>query len=473
VERQINITRSFDKVAVWLFALLVIFGWLSIYAAVYEAETGFVFDMDTRYVKQFFWILAAVAIIFLVFIFDTKFFMFFSYPIYFTTILLLIVVLIFGTTVNGARAWIEIGPMRIQPAEFTKYATALVLARIMSSYNFKLFTLRNMVKIGVVLLIPFLLIILQNDTGSALIYIAFVIVLYREGMPGGFLLVGFISLVSFFISLVYGSDVVFISLIVLAFSIYFVSNKLNSVALIAILAFLSPVVLLSVLNWLKFSNLEIYQIIVLSFLFNLPLYLYRGYKKRDVLIFLLVVSVILTFTFSYGVDYFFHNVLEPHQRTRINVLIGLEQDLRGAGYNVYQSMVAIGSGGPIGKGFLQGTQTKFKFVPEQSTDFIFCTIGEEWGFLGAALVVILFVALLIRIIVLAERQKAAFSRIFGYGVASILFFHFAVNIGMTIGLAPVIGVPLPFISYGGSSLWSFTLLLFTFLRLDAERSAQL
>ncbi|HAN79005.1 MAG TPA: rod shape-determining protein RodA [Bacteroidales bacterium] len=473
MERQINITRSFDKVAVWLFALLVIFGWLSIYAAVYEAETGFVFDMDTRYVKQFFWILAAVAIIFLVFIFDTKFFMFFSYPIYFTTILLLIVVLIFGTTVNGARAWIEIGPMRIQPAEFTKYATALVLARIMSSYNFKLFTLRNMVKIGVVLLIPFLLIILQNDTGSALIYIAFVIVLYREGMPGGFLLVGFISLVSFFISLVYGSDVVFISLIVLAFSIYFVSNKLNSVALIAILAFLSPVVLLSVLNWLKFSNLEIYQIIVLSFLFNLPLYLYRGYKKRDVLIFLLVVSVILTFTFSYGVDYFFHNVLEPHQRTRINVLIGLEQDLRGAGYNVYQSMVAIGSGGPIGKGFLQGTQTKFKFVPEQSTDFIFCTIGEEWGFLGAALVVILFVALLIRIIVLAERQKAAFSRIFGYGVASILFFHFAVNIGMTIGLAPVIGVPLPFISYGGSSLWSFTLLLFTFLRLDAERSAQL
>jgi rod shape determining protein RodA len=320
-----------------------------------------------------------------------------------------------GTVIAGSKSWFQIGEFRLQPAEFAKFATTLALAHYLSALDFDSRKRKSQIIPLVILAIPSLLILLQNDTGSAIVYASLALVLYRQGMPGSILLIGVAT------------------------------------AILAIMA----------LMFNQFVVITVIGVLLIGFIF----FIRRTWQNILKVIGIFVVASM----FVLSVDYAFVNVLEPHQKTRINVLLGKQIDLKGAGYNVNQSKIAIGSGGFWGKGFLNGTQTKFNFVPEQSTDFIFCTVGEEWGFVGSTLVVLLFLALIVRIILMAERQRSEFSRIYGYGVASILFFHFFVNVGMTIGLMPVIGIPLPFFSYGGSSLWAFTILLFIFIKMDSNR----
>lgn len=398
-----------------LYILLVLMGWLNIYAAVYNEDHTSIFDVSQNYGKQLIWILTAGVLATIILLLDEKFLTFFAYPIYGLMILVLLSVLVLGVEINGSRSWYAIGEFRIQPAEFAKFATGMALAKFLSNANIKMENLKTKIITGIIIAIPPAIILLQNETGSALVFVAFIFVMYREGLSGNVLLFGLLTAVLFILSLLFDKLYIIIGLGIISSIAFLLTRK-------------------------KLKNI------------------------LSVLAFFVVTSGICL-----SVDYVYDTKLQPHQRKRIDVLLGKETDLKGAGYNVNQSKIAIGSGGFIGKGFLQGTQTKYDFVPEQSTDFIFCTIGEEWGFVGSFIVITLLLALMMRIVYVAERQRSQFSRIYGYGVASILFFHFVVNVGMTIGLAPVIGIPLPFFSYGGSSLWSFTILLFIFIKLDANR----
>jgi rod shape determining protein RodA len=398
-----------------LYVLLVLVGWLSIYAAVYSESHTSIFDMDMNYGKQLIWILTSVVLAIVILVIDAKFYSTFSFLIYILVIGMLLAVVVFGKEIAGSRSWFQIGSFSLQPSEFAKVATGLAIAKYLSGLDTDLSSMKSRIYAGALMFFPAALILLQPDTGSALVFASFLLVLFREGMSGTFLFVGVVVAVLFILALMF--------------------NKFIIIGVIAVNA-------------------------------GLVMYLYPNLRKKW---FLVVGVFLITSAYVYSVDYAFENVLEPHQKKRINVLLGIEKDIHGAGYNVHQSKIAIGSGGFSGKGFLKGTQTKFDFVPEQSTDFIFCTIGEEWGFAGSFVVIALFIGLLARIVILAERQRSKFSRIYGYGVASVIFFHFTVNIGMTIGLFPVIGIPLPFISYGGSSLWGFTILLFIFLKLDSVR----
>ncbi len=415
MREQKGIFQHIDRTLVFLYLVLVLMGWFNIYAAVYNDEHASIFDLSQSYGKQMLWIVTSLVLAFLVILTDAKFFNAFAYPIYIGTILLLVVVLFFGKEISGSKSWFQIGGFALQPAEFAKFATNLALAHFLSALNFDHRKRKSQIIPLIIMAIPALLILLQNDTGSAIVYASLVLVLYRQGMPG--------------ILLLSGVGVAVLAIMALLFNEYIV------IAIIAVL--------------------------IAGFAFFIR-------RNRRNLLSLIGIFVVASM-FVLSVDYAFENILEPHQKTRINVLLGNEIDLKGAGYNVNQSKIAIGSGGLWGKGYLNGTQTKFNFVPEQSTDFIFCTVGEEWGFAGSLVVVLLYLALCVRIILTAERQRSDFSRIYGYGVASILFFHFFVNIGMTIGLMPVIGIPLPFFSYGGSSLWAFTILLFIFIKQDANR----
>ncbi|MFO8054558.1 MAG: rod shape-determining protein RodA [Bacteroidales bacterium] len=403
-----------DWILILLYLMLVLIGWISIYSAVYDPQYESILDYSQRYGKQMAWIITSLLMASVILLLDPKFFLSFAYPIYGITIFLLILVLFVGREVAGSTSWFDLGFIRLQPAEFAKYAVCLSVARYLSSYNANMSEMKTKLKLMLIIAVPVGLTLLQNDTGSALVYAAFMIVFYREGFPGNIFLLG-----------------VFIILLFLATLIF------EKLYVILALALLTTVTIL--LSKKSFRNI----LLVLS--------IFAG-------------SVIVI----QSISYVFENALPHHQRERINVLLGKSTDPLGAEYNVNQSKIAIGSGGFSGKGFLEGTQTKFNFVPEQSTDFIFCTIGEEWGFLGSTLLIVLFFLLLYRIITLAERQRSDFSRIYGYSIASIIFLHFFINIGMTIGFIPVIGIPLPFVSYGGSSLWGFTLLLFTFIKLDAH-----
>ncbi|MGC9356171.1 MAG: rod shape-determining protein RodA, partial [Mariniphaga sp.] len=348
-------------------------------------------------------------------------------------------------------------------------ATAIALAKFMSSFGFKLKRFKSLIIIGAIILLPAALILLQNDTGSALVYFSFVLVLYREGLSGVVLFFATLIGLLFIFSLVLSELVLFGSLAGLALLAFLVVNAGMKHYYKVLLSFFVAFVLLTAVNYFTRLGYELAQLLAgMIFVGGLGIIVYSIRKKLKsyTLIALVFVGSVL---FSVTVDYAFNNMLEPYQQARINELLGVESDPLGVGYNVNQSKIAIGSGGFWGKGFLNGTQTKFNFVPEQSTDFIFCTVGEEWGFAGTSVVVLLFLTLFVRLILLSERQRSTFSRIYGYSVAVILFFHFMVNIGMTIGIMPVIGIPLPFFSYGGSSLWAFTILLFIFLRLDASR----
>ena len=469
MKRTSKILNNIDYITIGLYFLLVFMGWLNIYSAVYNDEHTSIFDISQRYGKQLMWIGASVILIGLILLIDSSFFPMFSYPIYIFTVVLLIAVLLFGKEVNGARSWFQLGGFRLQPAEFTKFATNLAFAQFLSSYNFKLLKIRNLMIVGVILFFPAILILLQNDTGSALVYVSFVLVLYREGLPGSILLIGLLFIIVFIVTLVANVLVVSIILIVISLIAYFfIRKKINEVLKAIVLIFG-----ISSLFWgiAYLFTLEINPQYFIFIGIGVSTFVFLRFAFKNKLNYIIILSSIVIggILFSFSVNYIFDSVLESHQRDRINDLLGIEFDPLGAGYNVNQSKIAIGSGGFAGKGFLQGTQTKYDFVPEQSTDFIFCTVGEEWGFLGTSMVLIIFSLFLMRLIIIAERQRSVFSRVYAYGVVSIFFFHIAVNVGMTIGIAPVIGIPLPFFSYGGSSLWAFTILLFILLRLDANR----
>ncbi len=411
--------RSFffnvDWVTILLFITLVTIGWFSIYAAVFSENSTVLIDINTNSGKQLLFIVAALLVGAVILLLDSKFFYVLSPLFYATTILLLVVVLIAGRNVGGNQAWIPIGSFRLQPSEFAKWATSLLLARYISSVNAKLNNLSNALPAVAILILPIFLIILQPDAGSALVFISLVFVLYREGLSPYFLIAGFLMILLFIFTLLFTKTIVVGVCIVI-------------------------------------TSALIYK-----------------FKSKRKLIKTFVIGFILSLIFIFSVDFVYNHILKPHQKSRIDLLLGIKKDPRGAGYNVNQSKIAIGSGGLLGRGYLQGTQTKFNFVPEQSTDFIFCTIGEEWGFAGTSLVIGIYLFLILRLIFIAERQRSSFSRIYGYSVACLIFCHFFINIGMTVGLVPVIGIPLPFISYGGSSLISFTIILFVLLKLDANR----
>ncbi len=469
MKRTINIWSNIDWITIAIYLVLVLMGWLNIYSAVYDENHGSIFDVSQKYGKQMIWISAAIVIAVIVFIIDSNFYSMFSLFIYGLTIFLLITVLLFGKEVNGARSWFEIGSIRLQPAEFAKFATCMAIAKILSMGVFKGKIFLKVLTSGALLFIPAALIILQNDTGSALIYSAFILVLYREGMSGYILLFVVLIAAIFIFTLIHGNLAVIISLLLLGFLVYtYISRNYKKLGIGATI-FIVTTLLLWLLNNLLSLEISLAILLITGLLISSIPYLLHFYRYKLLKDFTVLMLVIGSVFFVLSVDYVFTEILEEHQVDRINDLLGIESDPLGAGYNVNQSKIAIGSGGFLGKGFLEGTQTKFNFVPEQSTDFIFCTVGEEWGFVGTTVVIMLFVALLIRLIFLAERQRSPFSRIYGYGVVAILFFHLAINIGMTIGIAPVIGIPLPFFSYGGSSLWAFTILLFVFIRLDASR----
>lgn len=468
MNRQSELLKNIDWLSIFLYAVLVFMGWLNIYAAVYDDSHSSIFDITQKYGKQLLWIGAAFILGIFVLLTDSKFFTAFSFVIYGLTIGLLAAVLVLGVESHGARSWFEIGGIRVQPAEFGKFATCLAIANVMSRHGFKIMRFSSLALIGLLLVIPAGLIILQNDTGSALVYSSFIFVMYREGLHGSLLLLCFITVAIFIFTLLY-PPVAVLSMIIGSTLIAFLYYRQNKQELYRVVIFLvGCFVLLLAIRWLLGLSIPTEHLLLCSYLLTCITGIFFIYKRRMRHIILVLLASWMCIGASVGVDTAFDK-LQPHQKDRINNLLGIETDLNGAGYNVNQSKIAIGSGGLAGKGFLQGTQTKFNFVPEQSTDFIFCTVGEEWGFLGATTVVGLLMIFILRIITLAERQRSDFSRIYGYGVASILFFHVAINIGMTIGVAPVIGIPLPFFSYGGSSLWAFTILIFIFLRLDANR----
>ena len=465
MNRQSELLKNIDWLSIFLYTLLVFMGWLNIYAAVYDESHSNILDIDLKYGKQLLWIGAAFVLGIFILLTDSKFFTAFSFVIYGLTVGLLAAVLVFGVESHGARSWFEIGGIRIQPAEFGKFATCLAIANVMSRHGFKIMRFSSLALIGLLLAIPAGL---QNDTGSALVYSSFILVMYREGLHGSLLLLCFIAIAIFIFTLIY-PPIVVLSLIIAGTLIAFLYYRQNKQEFYRIIIFLvSCFLFLLFLKWLFEFNIGNERLLLYAYLSTGLIGIYFIYKRKMKHILLVLLASWVCIGATVGVDYAFEK-LQPHQKDRINNLLGIETDLTGAGYNVNQSKIAIGSGGLLGKGFLQGTQTKFNFVPEQSTDFIFCTVGEEWGFVGSAILIGLLMAFILRIIYLAERQRSDFSRIYGYGVASILFFHVAINIGMTIGMAPVIGIPLPFFSYGGSSLWAFTILIFIFLRLDANR----
>ncbi len=467
--RRNSVWANIDWLTIFLYVVLVFLGWINIYASVYDTEHHSILDVSQRYGKQLIWIGAAFVLAFVILLFETNFYVFFAYIIYTGVISLLVLVLFFGTEVHGAKSWFSVGGFSIQPAEFGKFATGLALAKYMSSFGFKLQRFKSLFTIAAIIFLPALLILLQNDTGSALVYFSFILVLYREGLSGIVLFFGILVAILFILSLVL-PGIVFFSLIAgVGLIVFLILNPGIKQFFVVLLIMLAAFLILTGVNRYFDLGLPMDRILAFSSLGGGIIILLYSLLKRFKNYALIGTIFIGSVLFSLSVDYTFNNLLEPYHQSRINELLGIESDLRGAGYNVNQSKIAIGSGGVWGKGFLNGTQTKFNFVPEQSTDFIFCTVGEEWGFAGTLLVVVLFMIFLTRLILMAERQRSGFSRIYGYSVAAVLFFHFMVNIGMTIGIMPVIGIPLPFFSYGGSSLWAFTILLFIFVRLDASR----
>jgi len=473
VEKRNNVWENVDWITIGIYLAMMFIGWINIYAAVYNEEHKSIFDMSQQYGKQLMWIGAAIFIAVLMINTDSKFFVTFAFPIYIFFIVVLLSVLVVGSEIKGAKSWIQFGNFSLQPSEFMKMATSLAMARYISSYNFKMHSYKSLMALAGILFIPVGLIFLQNDTGSAIVFGAFLLVLYREGLNGIVLFFSFMIALVFIFTMVLDPLPTIIILTVTAFLINYLLKKKLQRTLIGMGVFTGTFGILWLINYLFEGSVSPVVFILVAAILTSALFFTWAIVLHKRSLAILIGIYLGSVLFSVSVDYVFHNIMEQHQRDRINELLGIQSDILGAGYNVNQSKIAIGSGGFFGKGFLQGTQTKFDFVPEQSTDFIFCTVGEEWGFLGTVTVVGLFLGLLIRLIFLAERNRSKFSRVYGYCVAVILFFHFAVNIGMTIGLAPVIGIPLPFFSYGGSSLWSFTLLLFVFIRLDASRFEQL
>jgi rod shape determining protein RodA len=469
LKRETNIAKNIDWITIGLYLVLITIGWTNIFASVYNEEHSKITDFTQLYGKQFIWIMTSFAIGMIIILTESSYYSIFAYFFYGIILLLTIAVLFAGKEINGQKAWFEIGWIRIQPSEFLKFAVNLSLAKFLSTYNFKIHQLKNLIIISFILLVPMVIVLIQNDTGTAIVFTSFIFVLYREGLTPYVLFFSVISIILFIMALLINPIIIIYILIIASFLAFFILNGQLRYVFIGLGIFFGLFLTLYGGYYLfhltaNFRYLIIGVTMLLSLIFIIISKLNK-IKYAAIIGIFLIGSVAFTFT----VDYIFNNILEQHQQARINELLGKSNDVKGVGYNVNQSKIAIGSGGLLGKGFLQGTQTKYNFVPEQSTDFIFCTIGEEHGFLGSSLVLLLYAGFLLRLIFLSERQRTAFSRIYGYGVVAIIFFHFTINIGMTIGIIPVIGIPLPFFSYGGSSLWSFTILLFIFLKLDADR----
>ena len=433
-----SIWKSVDWMTICIYLMLVIFGWFSVCGASYDYGEIDFFSFDTRAGKQFVWICCSLGLGFILMMLEDKLYDMFAYILYGGMMLLLLITPFLAEDTKGSYSWIKFGPVSLQPAEFAKFATALALAKFMNVYGFTMSKLKYSLPVVGMVLLPMLLIILQRETGSALVYLAFFFMLYREGMPGSILFAGICAVVYFVVGIRFGNELM--------------ADDCTSIGEFSVL-------LLIDITWFQYGLC----VVLLFYLIFLSMH------ERMRNYFYIALFAIGSVGFLFSADYVFNNVLEPHQQIRIKVVLGMEEDLAGAGYNVNQSKIAIGSGGLWGKGFLNGTQTKLKYVPEQDTDFIFCTVGEEEGFIGSAAVLFLFTGLILRLIVVAERQHTRFARVYGYSVLSIFLFHLFINIGMVLGLTPVIGIPLPFFSYGGSSLWGFTILLFVFLRIDAGR----
>lgn len=452
---------------------MIVMGWFNIYAAVYNDEHREIFNFTQRYGKQFIWIMATLVLAVFIMIIDSRFYLFFAWFIYAITMLLLILVLVLGKDINGARSWIEFGPVSLQPSEFAKFGTALALASFLNNRRNDLTKLNVIAPAIAIILFPALLTALQPDLGSTIVFFSFFLVLFREGMSPLIFVSGLLMVLLFFLTLLFNNVYLEIALIAIAFLLVWLSTRKWKLLLTGLVMMLFIGGILYMLNYFVIKSLGDETILVITLLLSGVAYAYYFYTKKAITIFVTYLFLAGSVLYINSVDVAYNHVLKPHQKERIEIMLGFKTDTHGTGYNVNQSIISVGSGGFKGKGYLQGTQTKFKFVPAQSTDFIFCTVGEEWGFLGSLVVIGLYVFLLIRLIILAERQRSNFSRIYGYGVVSILFMHFFINIGMAIGLVPVIGIPLPFFSYGGSSLWGFTLLLFIFLRLDAGKTEYL
>lgn len=480
MSRRDSLQYSLDWTTIIIYMVLVAMGWLSIYGASYEFDQeGSIFDFSQRAGKQFIWMITAFMLGGVILLLDHRIFNYFAYVIYAVVIILLIVTIFVAPDIKGSRSWLVMGPVSFQPAELAKMATALALAKYMSQYNFRLKALKDYIPLAGITLLPFILILLQKETGSALVFLAFLLMFYREGMKGIVLLLVTLAILLFVIVIRYSINpvgehdgswgMIYAGAIIL--SIQFVYAYFKNRHKIEALYLLGGLVLIvialyvgSYWYWINFDYVTI-VVVILSILYWGAVELIKRYRKYFYLILVSLGAIAL----SYTSDYLFYKILEPHQQIRIQVLLNMEDDLTGAGYNVNQSKIAIGSGGFWGKGFLNGTQTKLKYVPEQDTDFIFCTVGEEHGFVGSTLVLILYWLLLMQILRIAERQREAFHRIYAYSIASIFFFHLMINVGMVLGIMPVIGIPLPFFSYGGSSLWGFTIMLFILLRMDASR----
>ncbi|MCR4583498.1 MAG: rod shape-determining protein RodA [Prevotella sp.] len=481
IDRKPGVLRSIDWWTVVIYLALLAFGWVSVCGASYTYGETDIFSLDTRSGMQIVWIGTSIMLGVVLLLLDDRLYDTFAYLIFAVLLLLLFVTIFNPHSIKGSRSWLVLGPLRLQPAEFAKFATALALAKFMSTYGYDIHKWKDFGLTLLITFLPMLFIVMQRETGSALVYLAFFLMFYREGMSGAVLFTGVAMVAYFVLGIRYAETPLFYTpSSVGKFIVYLLIQLFTGIMVIAYgrtqkegLLMIAACLAVTVLS-LLFSlfvipfDLVYVQLTTTVILVGYLLWQLLSTRLRNYL--WIALFALGSMAFFNMADYVLNNVLEPHQRVRINVLLGLEEDLRGAGYNVHQSQIAIGSGGIEGKGFLNGTQTKLKYVPEQDTDFIFCTVGEEEGFVGSAGVLVLFLLLILRLIHLSERQPYRFGRIYGYSVLSIFLFHVFINVGMVLGLTPVIGIPLPFFSYGGSSLWGFTFLLFIFLRIDAGRN---
>jgi rod shape determining protein RodA len=480
-DKNQSVLRSIDYWTILIYLALLVFGWVSVCGASYTYGETDIFSLDSRSGMQIVWIGTSIVLGLVILLLDDRFYDTLAFVIYGVLLILLFATIFNPHSIKGSRSWLVLGPLRIQPAEFAKFATALALAKVMSIYGYDIHKWKHFAGTIAIILLPMIFIVLQRETGSALVYVAFFMMFYREGMPGSILFTGVAMVIYFVVGIRYadvmllytptsiGKFVVLLLIQIFSAGLVYVytENKRDSIKILIFSVGFTLVSLMFSLFVIPFDIVFI-QLIITALMIGYLLWQSLATRIRNYMwIALFSLGSVLFFN---AADYVLNNVMEPHQRVRINVLLGLEEDLKGAGYNVHQSQIAIGSGGIKGKGFLNGTQTKLKYVPEQDTDFIFCTVGEEEGFLGSAGVLVLFLALILRLIHLAERQPYRFGRVYGYSVLSIFLFHVFINVGMVLGLTPVIGIPLPFFSYGGSSLWGFTILLFIFLRIDAGRN---
>ena len=461
-----GLKQTIDWKLVIIYLILVLIGWANIYSSVQATESTSLFDFSNRSGKQFIWILASIGLaIFILFIVSPRIYEGLALPIYAFAIVLLLAVIVLGVEVKGSRSWFEFGPIRFQPAEVSKISTSLMLAAFMSQLGYKIGRMKDFIITALIILAPMGIIIMQSETGSALVYVGFIFMLYREGLSGWLIFMIGMAILLFIITLTSSSYVALLVLVGISSALmmlysgrgkWWVFIGIPLIVLLALLPGLLP----------EGFVLSPMQIIIGLIVILIPVAGYIAFRERNRFSQFAIMAVIGGILLVFSTDYIFNNVLQDHQRKRIEVLLGMKEDPSGVGYNVNQSKIAIGSGGFWGKGYMEGTQTTFGFVPEQSTDFIFCTIGEEWGFFGSTIVILLYVMLIWRIIRSAERSREAFTRIYGYCVACCIFMHLFINIGMTLGLMPVIGIPLPLVSYGGSSLWAFTIMIFIFLALD-------